>query len=90
VEPSASTEDAEAVTDAGEEADAMIEGAEAETIISDSAEGETAAEEEAQNEVEQVDDTPGTPWGIWLGIIGGGFLLALIVAWLIRHKKPGQ
>ena len=85
VAPPVRAEDSEVITDAGEETDAMIEGAEAETTGS-----ESIAEEAAHNEAEQIDDAPGTPWVIWLSAIGGGFLLALIVAWLSQRKKSSH
>ncbi|MCA9955390.1 MAG: pullulanase-type alpha-1,6-glucosidase, partial [Anaerolineales bacterium] len=84
------TEDTEVITDAGEEADAMIEGAEAETT-SEPVDSEAAAEPEtaepAHGETEIVENAPGTPWLIWLGAVGGGFLLALIVAWASRRQR---
>lgn len=90
VEQPVRAEDTEVITDAGEEADAMIEGAEAETTGSESIAEEPAGEEAAHNEAEQIDDAPGTPWVIWLSAIGGGFLLALIVAWLSQRKKSSH
>ncbi len=83
------TEETEIITDAGEESDAMVEGAETEAVTGETGEG-TAPEEEAHSQAEQIENAPGTPWIIWLGAVGGGFLLALIVAWFSQRKKSGH
>ena len=46
-----------------------------------------AEAEEAHGEAEMIEDAPGTPWLIWLGALGGGFLFALIVAWASRRQR---
>ncbi|MCB9008343.1 MAG: pullulanase-type alpha-1,6-glucosidase [Ardenticatenaceae bacterium] len=58
-----------------------IEELETVTDTAESAEDAHGTAEEA------VENAPGTPWGIWLGAVGGGFLLALIVAWFSQRKR---
>ncbi|MBK8901694.1 MAG: pullulanase-type alpha-1,6-glucosidase [Anaerolineaceae bacterium] len=69
-----------------EEAPATSEEPVEETAVDAEAE-ETHSEEEAHDDASVIENEPGTPWLIWLGAIGGGFLLALIIAWLSRRKK---
>ena len=72
-----------AAADSGEaESDSDVEAA-GETVDQPAA----TAEAEAHESEAEVMDAPGTPWGIWLSALGGGFLLALIVAWLSQRKK---
>ncbi len=83
VEPEVSAESESAVEPTAEAEVEPTAEAEAEAP---EAEVETAVEE-IESEAEPVEDAPGTAWGIWLGAIGGGFLLALIVAWLSRRRR---
>lgn len=73
-----------------EEAPVVVEepvagAAEEETAV-DAAE-EAHSEEEGHSEAEMIENAPGTPWLIWLGAVGGGFLLALIVALASRRQR---
>ena len=45
---------------------------------------------ESHSEETEVVDSPATPWGIWLGALGGGFLLALVTAWFSQRKRVAQ
>ncbi len=68
----------------------LTETVEIEAPVEEEAVVETAVEpttEAAAAEAEPIAEAAGTPWGILLGAIGGGFLLALIVAWLSRRKR---
>jgi pullulanase len=58
----------------------------AETAVDTEAE-EAHSEAEEHGEAEMIENAPGTPWLIWLGAVGGGFLLALIIAWASRRQK---
>ncbi|MCB8980039.1 MAG: hypothetical protein H6657_21725 [Ardenticatenaceae bacterium] len=49
-----------------------------------------AVTEAKHGETEMVENAPGTPWLIWLGALGGGFLLALIVAWASLRQRPSS
>ena len=53
----------------------------------ESMEVEEPAESEEHGEGSEIVDAPGRPWSIWLGALGGGFLLALIIAWLSQRKR---
>ncbi|MAU00891.1 MAG: alpha-dextran endo-1,6-alpha-glucosidase [Anaerolineaceae bacterium] len=86
VTPEVGTDDTEVEVEPVDEA--AEEAAEPDTEVSE-AEAETVVEE-PHSEAETVGDAPGTPWIIWLGAIGGGFLLALIVAWFSRRQRHEQ
>lgn len=91
LEPTTRTEEVEVGSDAGDEADEMIEDAEAEEIGEAVEVEETAVEDDHSTDEEApVENAPGLPWQIWLGALGGGFLLALIVAWRSQRKKAGN
>ena len=53
----------------------------------ESMEVEEPAESEEHGDESEIVDSPGRPWSIWLGALGGGFLLALIIAWLSQRKR---
>ncbi len=72
-----------------EEAPVVVDEPAEEEVVEETAVDTTGEEAEAENHeaTEAVEDTPGTPWLIWLGAVGGGFLLALIIAWASRRQR---
>jgi hypothetical protein len=54
--------------------------------LTPTAEEAEAEDHEAHGEA-VIENAPGTPWLIWLGAVGGGFLLALIIAWASRRPR---
>ncbi|MCP4420231.1 MAG: pullulanase-type alpha-1,6-glucosidase [Chloroflexi bacterium] len=78
-------EEIEGETAVSEETEAVI----TEEAVEDHSEesDEHAEEADGHSPTAEVVDTPSTPWVIWIGALGGGFLLAIIVAWLSQRKR---
>jgi hypothetical protein len=94
VEPPTRTD--EAVVELDTETPDEAETADEPAVVEETAAGEPEAVDETETvadethgEAEMVEDAPGTPWIIWLGALGGGFLLALLIAWASRRQKHG-
>ncbi|WP_420631431.1 pullulanase-type alpha-1,6-glucosidase [Candidatus Leptofilum sp.] len=70
----------------GEEAEADAETT-AEAEEEAHSDEETEADDDGHAETEIIQDAPGTPWALWLSLLGGGFVFALLIAWLSQRKR---
>ncbi|VAW33191.1 Pullulanase, partial [hydrothermal vent metagenome] len=73
------------VVDAVEVEEAVVEVEE--TAVPEEEVEEAVVETAEESPAADIVDAPGTPWAIWLGALGGGFLLTLFVAWRSWRKR---